>query len=236
MLSYVTPAYGGDTWTEAFTCLLTSAPDREIIATLLTEITGTPRAGEQGSPFRESIRVGQHDPCDWDDDSTPCPTNPYLGNGMHRLTAATLAGLDRVPVTTAEADADAWWYFEAVVRIEGFDELTDTQRAALDLNFDTGLEFLSYWLRSFRLTEDVWIENVAAGCSMGVSEASWLCPPHLADDLATELTRRTEAAGLRLHIVASRTISDADLSEEIDSGDLDTWPYDGSVPGLLRRD
>lgn len=215
VLTYARPAYGGDTWAEALPALLAYPSDARVVEHLLDEL----RTG--AGHFLEPVSVGFTDPGDWDEDTVPCPTGPHVANGMHRITAATLAGLDTITLTQQRTPRPEEEYVEVVFTLTGTDDLTDDDLVRLGMEVDDDarpyrdLEFIATWMRSFRLTEHVWVENVASSCSNGTLEGVWSCPRDLAEALLAQLVARSDAAGLVFTPTGHRTYTDAELAAEL---------------------
>lgn len=192
------PAYGGDTWAEAIAFLLADPGEAELVGTLRAEL-------EAGSGlFAEPIVVNA-DEADLDGRVT-------LANGMHRVTAAWLAGRDRVRCCTSHPDSRPEDEFVEVKF--SLDLPSATVEPGDDSVLVDGADYAQTWLRSFRLTDELWVEH--SGCLYvvgGVIEAQWYCPHAHAETLVRALARRCarHEVGFTRHEIALTT--DAELDE-----------------------
>lgn len=175
------PAYGGDTWEEAVGYLMTRPAEREVVDALVEELATT-------THFREPVRVG------WDAEDA------RLGNGMHRIAAATIASRPTIRVTTKD---DATYDDEAQTVEVTFtlDLANATIPGAQDDEDD--LDYAATWLRSFQLTDGLWVETLACAGHGRLLECEWYCPHDLADDLISALRERCARHQVRLTVVST---------------------------------
>lgn len=216
LLTYALPAYGAPEWAKTLTGLCSFPADREVVHTLASELAHRLRTDPEAT-FDRPIRMMFHDPGDWDADDErdhgPRPIQPQVTNGMHRIAAAVLAGARWVKVVCQSGWDD-----------NAGDEVHDGQLVRVRSRYTTsdgvdGFDVAVGWLRSFRLTPQVWVECDGMFQISGVLEWIFYCPHDLADELVTKLKARASQHGLRLvDVRADRTTWD-ELNAEDDDPD-----------------
>lgn len=185
VLAHAEPAYGGDTWEEAFAVLHGDPAEDHVISELVASLDGA-------RSFREPIVIS------FDDED-----GVYrLSNGMHRMATAVAQGWDQVLVTSGYPDHGEVEYVEVYYRLPG-------DWPADDVDNDE-IAFACGWLRSFPLPDGTWVETDLIAQNSGVMHGMWLCPPRLADALVAELVARSPA----FELVAMRCVTGAELDAE----------------------
>lgn len=203
---FALPAYG-DSWSHAFNEMLEFPSDATIIGELVNEL----KASAEGV-FSKPISISFTEPSDWDErdeaEYGPRPIQPHVGNGMHRLAAALLAGASKVLVMKGSPDVND----AELVEIEA--ELTFPQGLDVD-----GECLLLDWTRSFRLTPDVWVENDGWYASGRVYEWLFYCPHALEGLLLEALASRISERGMTFKLVSSKLTSWSQKEAEWDAED-----------------
>lgn len=116
------PAWGGDTWAEVLDFALSEPLDVAVIEALCTDLIRDGR-------FREPVRIE-----DYSDDG-----HLSLGNGMHRIIAHILCGVEPVLVSDREQEAPFCWRAR-------FGVPDETAEQVFDLSWGLSFPVLDGWL------------------------------------------------------------------------------------------
>lgn len=206
VLRYALPAYGGSTLPESIATMRSEPSEEEVITALAVELAATPEG-----LFDDPIRVCFTDPDEWTEEDQAelgdRPILPRIGNGMHRVAAAHLAGVDHVRVTTEDLE-------EIASPFDGELVVVSYRVRGETLAGEDPFEFVVCWLRSFRLARDVWVEAASLGSCDATVEAVYHCPHRLRAQLLLELGARAARHGLTLEVSAARPVTWDDLLGE----------------------
>jgi hypothetical protein len=201
VLEFVLPAYGGDTWPEAFEALRREPSEAAVIEELADEL----RYGN--GLFREPIRIYFTDPDDGDG------SRPRVGNGMHRVAAAELSGTCwiRCALGDLQDGPGDEQFIQVRFRLQGVPAASAGLKPG-----DDDLDFASSWLRSFRLTPQLWTETDVLNSCNGIVESMYRCPHALEEDLLWALRVRAAAHGMQLEMIQRRAMTGAEWTAELD--------------------
>ena len=208
VLTFALPAYG-DTWEQVMAALSTDPGDQDIVHTLTAELTERLRSDEHGT-FDSPVIISFTDPQDWDEidevEFGPRPVQPQVRNGMHRITAAFLAGARWIWAASPPRDTAPQVHEMHNGQLVGVRAHLSGGDSALDT-----VDFAMGWLRSFRLDPDTWVETDVCAGSEGDLEWLFYCPHTLSSDLAAALVARGAEHGVSLKVLSATPTTWAEL-------------------------
>ncbi len=211
VLRYALPPYGGDTLPEAIAALRQNPAEVEIVGVLAAELSAS-----ADMLFEEPVRVYFIEPADWDAvdqaEYGARPIQPKVGNGMHRLAAAVVAGAERIRVTMQDWDSINPPFDDELIELSYL--LHGAPAPSYMPHGGDAVEFGFAWLRSFRLTPDAWVEAAVSGSCNGVVTSIYYCPHRLRQELVQTVTDRAGLRGMRLEVVRARGVTWDQLDEE----------------------
>lgn len=205
VLQHALPAYGGDGWNETAKTMLAEPSEAAIVADLAAELRADP-----DMLFAEPIRLAFTEPEDWDEEDQAeygdRPIRPRVGNGMHRIVAAMQAGAARIRVILQDLKEAEGPFAGELVQVDyllaggtGEDSMDD-----------------AWWLRSFRLTPQVWVEAASTGGRGNVVSSIYYCPHRLRDQLVRALAERSSRYGMTFAAIRATATTWDELLEDDD--------------------